>query len=316
MTRNAQFLTIPLSKAQIPFPAYGVGTKWQHLKKGRPEDVRTTLDENLADTVARAIKLGVTHIDTAEAYTTHIEVAEGIKRSGVDRSKIWITDKYNAGFQIPGVIKKYADSKTTYQAIETALKDLDTDYIDLYLLHSQWFDEELSHGNTVEKAWADVEKAYEEGKVKNIGLSNFDRTNLEKVLKVAKHKPQVLQIEFHPYLYNQSPGIIEFAKKNNILVSAYGPLSPLFRASDGPLTPVLKDLAAKYGKSEAQILLRWVYQNGVLPVTTSANDERISSALDTFEGDFVLSDGDVKLITETGATHKFRGFFPIFDESV
>lgn len=311
----SRYLSLAGTKAQIPLPAYGVGTKWQHLKKGRSEDVRDTLDENLANTVAKAIKLGFRHIDTAEIYTTHIEVAEGIKRSGVDRSQVWITDKYNAGFKGPN-FTKYADHASTYESIEVVLKELNTDYIDLYLIHAQFFDEKITLGNTIEKAWKDIEKAYKEGKVKNVGVSNFDVTHLKKILSIAEIKPQVLQIEFHPYLFNQSPGIIDFAKQNDILVESYGPLSPLFRAVGGPLDPVVKDLALKYGKTEPQILLRWVYQNGVLPVTTSSNDDRITQALETFNGDFELSEDDVKKITEVGSTYKFRGFFPDFENSV
>lgn len=291
----------------IPAIGYGTGTKWQHLKKGRAEDIRTTLDENLSNAISQAIKLGVTHIDTAEIYTTHIEVAHGIKQSGIERSKIWITDKYSPGYgSFP------APSKTPYEAIKTALRELEVEYIDLYLIHAQFFKPELTHGVTIEQAWADLEKAHKEGLVKNIGLSNFDIPHIEKILKVASVKPSVLQIEFHAYLFNQSPGIIEYAKKNDILVEAYGPLSPVIRASGGPLDPVLKKLGEKYGKNEAQVLLRWVYQQGILPITTSSSAQRITEALAIFE--FELEQADVDLITKVGSEHHFRAFFPDFDK--
>ncbi|CCH42265.1 Aldo-keto reductase family 1 member [Wickerhamomyces ciferrii] len=281
------------------------------IPASRSEDIRHTLDENLSSAISQALKVGVNHIDTAEIYTTHIEVAHGIKQSGIDRSNIWITDKYSPGF---GKFK--APSKTPYEAIQTAVKELEVDYIDLYLIHAQFFDLENTHGVTIEQAWKDLEKAYEEGLVKNIGLSNFDVENTERILKIAKHKPSVLQIEFHPYLFNQSPGIVEFAQKNDILIEAYGPLTPLFRATDGPLAPVTKELATKYGKTEAQILLRWVYQQGVLPITTSSNEERIRDALNIFS--FDLSKEDEELIKETGSKYFFRGFFTgdqFFDKS-
>lgn len=296
-----------LPNGDIPAIGYGTGTKWQHLKKGRPEDIRTTLDEDLSSAISQAIKLGITHIDTAEIYTTHIEVAHGIKQSGIERSKIWITDKYSPGYRtFP------APSQTPYEAIQTALKELEVDYIDLYLIHAQFFNLELTHGVSIEDAWKDLEKAHQEGLVKNIGVSNFDIEHLERALKIATVKPSVLQIEFHPYLFNQTPGIIEFAKKNDILVEAYGPLTPVVRASDGPLDPVLKNLVGKYDKNPGQLLLRWVYQNGVLPITTSSNPERITEALSIF--DFELEERDFDLITKVGAEHHFRAFFPEFDE--
>lgn len=304
--KEANTPSFKLPNGNIPAIGYGTGTKWQHLKKGRAEDIRSTLDENLSNAISQAIKLGVTHIDTAEIYTTHIEVAHGIKQSGIERSKIWITDKYSPGY---GTFP--AASKNPYESIKTALKELEVDYIDLYLIHAQFFKSELTHGVTIEQAWADLEKAYKDGLVKNIGLSNFDVPHLERILKVATIKPSVLQIEFHAYLYNQTPGIIEFAKKHDILVEAYGPLTPIIRASGGPLDPVLKKLSEKYLKNEAQVLLRWVYQQGVLPITTSSSDQRISEALAIFE--FELEQNDVDLITNVGAEHHFRAFFPDFD---
>lgn len=303
MVRSVEIEYFTLASGdKIPAIGYGTGTKWQHAKRARPAEQLGTLDENLYGAIEQAIEQGVTHIDTAEIYDTHGEVQEGIKRSGIKRDQLWITDKYNPGFD-----KFNAQSKTPYESIQKSLKELDVEYIDLFLLHSQFFKPELTHNVTIEQAWRDLERAHKEGLVKNIGLSNFDVHNIEKILGYAEIKPAVLQIEFHPYLQNQSPGIIEFAKKNGILVEAYAPLTPLFRAKDGPLAPVIPKLAEKYGKTDAQILLRWVYQQGILPLTTSSNAQRVRDALDIFS--FKLEPADQELITKTGETYEFRGFF-------
>lgn len=299
---NTPSFTLPNGK--IPAIGYGTGTKW---KKSRDAEDQNAIDEGLSNAVSNAIQLGITHIDTAEFYLTHREVAHGIKKSGIDRSKIWITDKYTPGYR-----SVKAPSKNPYEAVQTALRELETDYIDLYLIHTPEFNPELSHGVTMEQAWKDFEKAYKEGLVKNIGVSNFDVKLLEKLFEIAEIKPSVLQVEFHAYLYDQTPGIIEFAKKHNIRVEAYGPLTPIIRASGGPLDTVLRSLSDKYNKTEAQLLLRWVYEQGVLPITTSSNEKRITDALDIFEFEFAKEDVDT--ITKIGAGHKFRAFFQEFED--
>ncbi|KAH3667011.1 hypothetical protein WICMUC_005358 [Wickerhamomyces mucosus] len=309
---NVEYFTIPGTEVKIPAVGYGTGTKAQWSKKGREESIRHTLHLPLAEDVALAIKRGFRHIDTAETYTTHIEVAHGIKLADVPRDQLFITDKFSPGFKSKArniVVK--AHTSGPYESIKVALKELETEYIDLYLIHSQFFHDELTGNLSITDAWKQLERAQKEGLVRNIGLSNFDKENISEILKIAEIKPKVLQIEFHPYLPNQSEGIIEFAKQNDILVEAYGPLTPLFRAKEGPLAQVLPKLTEKYGKTEGQILLRSVYEQGILPLTTSSNEQRIDDALDIFS--FKLDKEDLDLIKKTGSEFKFRGFFKTFD---
>lgn len=325
MTNSSDYITVPLehfsiprssTNAQIPAIGYGTGTKHQWIKKSRPEEERSTIHEGLADDFSNAFKRGFRHIDTAEVYTTHDEVGaalkKAIKESGLQRSDFFVTDKYHTGFTSKRLgITTYANTSGPYESINVALKELDTEYIDLYLIHQQFFVDELTHGLTIENAWLEMEKAFDEGKVRHIGVSNFDKEHLQRIIKVGKYKPQVLQIEFHPYLQNQSEGIIEFAKEQDILVEAYSPLAPLSRAPEGPLKDVLPALAEKYGKTDSQILLRWTYQQGILPLTTTSNEKRLDESLQIFA--FELEQEDVDKIRDVGNTFKFRGFFLGFD---
>ncbi|ODV97720.1 hypothetical protein PACTADRAFT_73418 [Pachysolen tannophilus NRRL Y-2460] len=280
---------------KIPAIAYGSGTKWQQIKKGRDEDIRyNTLLEDLVESTSQALKSGFRHLDTAEIYTTHPEIGEAIKRSGIARNEIFLTDKF-ASFAAPFL----RESTGPYQSCLYALEELDVEYLDLYLLHTP----ELKRNISLEDAWLELEKLLDEGKVKNIGVSNFDVEHLEKIIAIGKYKPVVNQIEFNAYLQEQTPGIIEFCGKNDILIEAYAPLGPLLKGSPGPLDNVLADLATKYNKTQSQILLRWTYQNGILPVTTSSKIERLVDALNIFT--FELNDKDFKLITKTEAYTKY-----------
>lgn len=290
----------------------GTGTKWQWLKKGRPEEEKDTLVPELVDQVLLALQNGFNHIDTAEVYTTHPEVAEAVKQSGIAREDLWITTKYALGFKnFP------ARSKNATEFIDRALKELNTDYIDLLLIHSPFYSPENSHGQNLESAWEHIIAAKKAGKVREIGVSNFAVPHIEEVLKATggdkKYYPKVNQIEYHPYLPNQTKDIVEYARKNDILIEAYGPLTPLFRVEkdgetvDHPLPQLLHELAAKYNKTDSQILLRWTYQNGILPITTSSKKERIEQSLAVTS--FELDQDDVDKIAAVGKTFAYRGFF-------
>lgn len=305
---------------------YGSGTAWQWKKKLRPEGEKHTIVQELVDQVALALTGGTgkastdgpkfNHIDTAEIYTTHPEIAAGIKKSGIKREDVWITTKYCTGF---GSFE--APSLNAGIFIEKALKELETDYIDLLLIHSPFLN---AHGETLESTWGHFVAAKKAGKVREIGVSNFALNHLDRIFKVAgspEFHPVVNQVEFHPYLQNQSKGLLEYSQKHNILVEAFGPLSPLFRVKkdgevveDHPLKTLLPELADKYGKTEAQILLRYTLQKGILPITTSSKADRIKQSLEIYE--FELDSGDVKAIDLVQEKFKFRGFFEqFFDEN-
>jgi 2-dehydropantolactone reductase len=289
----------------------GTGTKWQWLKKGRSDDQQKELHQELVDQLLMVLQNGYNHIDTAEIYTTHPEVAAAVKSSGIPRQDLWIATKYNPGF---GTMK--ATSKTAGEFIDRALTELETDYIDLLLIHSPFFSGDISYNQTIESAWRDLVQAKKDGKVRHIGVSNFARAHLEQTFKISAESdyPEVNQIEFHPYLQNQTTDIVKYCQDHNILVQAFGPLTPLFRinkegqeAVEHPLPEVLKELAAKYNKTDAQILLRYTLQKGIMPITTSSKPQRVKESLEVYG--FELEDEDVEKINKVGSTFFFRGFF-------
>ncbi|KAF5100116.1 hypothetical protein DV451_002690 [Geotrichum candidum] len=271
----------------IPAIGYGTGTKWY----GGPSD-------QVSAGVATAIEAGFIHLDGAEMYKNEAGLGAGAKLSDPnERKKFYITTKVADGaVDIP-------------KALDESLRKLGTSYVDLYLLHSPF----LPEGVTIESAWEQLVAAQAAGKVRSIGVSNFRVEDLEKLAKASAVKPVVNQIEFSPYLQNQTPGIFKYAKAHNITLEAYSPLGPLAaqaKAAAGtelPLTPVLKRLADKYNRTPGQILLRWTYQNGVLPITTSEKLDRLKQALDIFS--FELEQAEVDEISDVGATHTFRQYW-------
>lgn len=273
----------------IPAVAYGVGTKW--FKLGRDE-----VDSNVVNALKTALAKGFVHIDGAEVYNTDKEIGEAI--ASVDRKNLFLTDKFFVGDESHKLVSKHG---LPYDSLSYHLKnELKVDYVDLYLLHAPFVTKE-SHGFTLQEAWKSLEKAVKDGLTKNIGVSNFAVSDLEAILEIAEIKPVVNQIEFSAYLQNQTPGIVEFSQKHGILIEAYSPLGPIVKGEKGELTEYLETLASKYNKVPAQVLLRWVLQKGVLPVTTSAKEERIAQYTDIF--DFELTSGEVQKISSIGESH-------------
>lgn len=281
----------------IPAVGYGVGTKW--LKFGVDET-----DENVVKGVQLALETGSLHIDGAEIYNTNVEIGIALEKSGVKREDIFITDKYLSG---DGSYKVRLSKANPYEALKADLKELKTDYVDLYLIHTPFIKKE-THGFDLVEAWKYVEQLLDDGLAKNIGVSNFSVEDLEVILKSnPKHKPVINQIEFNAYLQNQTPGIVEFTKANNILVEAYSPLGPLFKGSPGPIDDYVQKLASKYGKTDSQILLRSVLQRGILPITTSSKQERIKASLEIF--DFELTKEEVDEIYKLGEQKTLRQYW-------
>lgn len=241
---------------------------------------RTPSGEETEKSVIDAIKSGYRHIDCAAAYGNEKSVGEAIRKSGVAREKLFITSKLwndDKGYE------------NTLAAFNRTLEDLQLDYLDLYLIH--WPIAKASKNNWQEansESWRALEKLYKQGKVKAIGVSNFLGHHLDPLIKTAKIKPMVNQIEIHPGMLQEET--VKFCEENNILVEAWAPFS------NGQIfnNPVLKEIADQYKKSVAQISLRWIIQKGIIPLPKSVTPERIKNNLDVF--DFEIKAQDVEKI--------------------
>ena len=230
------------------------------------------------DSVREAIKVGYTHIDTAAVYGNEKSVGEGVRQSGAPREGLFITSK---------VWNTERGYDKTLRACEKTLEDLGMDYLDLYLIH--WPANEQQFGDQAVKinldTWKAMERLHDEKIVRSIGLSNFYANHLEPVLANADVAPVIDQIEYHPGLLQEET--VDLCKKNSILVEAWSPLGRGKLIED----PLLIETARRYGKSPAQVILRWVLQRGVLPLVKSVHADRIKQNLDIF--DFTLSDEDM-----------------------
>lgn len=224
------------------------------------------------EAVRTAIVAGYTHIDTAAVYGNEKSVGEGIKESGIKRSDLFVTSK---------VWNTERGYDKTLKAFDKTLRDLQLDYLDLYLIH--WPANTLQFGNEADRlnvdTWKAMERLHEEGLVRSIGLSNFMQHHIEPVFVRANICPMVNQIEYHPGFTQRE--CVEFCQKNNILVEAWSPLG----RGNVLNNPLLKTIAAQHGKSVAQVAIRWVMQTGVLPLVKSVTPSRIKENIDVFDFD-------------------------------
>lgn len=222
---------------------------------------------------SEALSLGYRHIDTAHAYQNERGVGEAVHKSGIPREDVWVTSKLWPSEYGEGV---------TSEAIDKMLDRLGTGYIDLLLLHQQFGD--------YMGAWKDMERAVKDGRVRSIGLSNFESDRLEQVLGAAEIKPSVLQVECHPY-YPQRELRKRIAPYGTVIECWY----PLGHGDKGLLgDPTIVALAEKYGKSPAQIILRWDIQEGNIVIPKTLNTEHMAQNIDVF--DFELTEGDMESI--------------------
>lgn len=218
-----------------------------------------------------------------------------VRESGLPRSSIFITTKLQ-----DSVKESIADP---VRALQQSLERFQLDYVDLYLLHTPFFQDE---GNvTLEQAWAGMEDAYNRGLAKSIGVSNFRISDIKKLLQIATVKPSVNQIEYHPYL--QQEELVKLCQDNGIVVEAYAPLTSVAYEPGGAVDAVVNELSTKYQKDAANILLNWVLQKNMVAITTSKQPERQKKALEVF--DFALTPEEVAAIDAAGRTKKVRNFW-------
>lgn len=254
----------------VEIPCIGFGM-WQ-----TPDDVVGV------NSVKSAIEAGYTHIDTAQAYGNEDCVGKAIREIGADRDKLFITTKiWNNNHSYDLVMS----------SMEESLKKLETSYVDLLLIHwpnplefrSRW---EEANAET----WKAMEELYKAGKVRAIGISNFRQHHIEALLKTAEIAPMVNQIRLCPG--ETQDETVDYCRSQGMILEAYSPLGTgkIFSV------PQMQELSEKYGKSIAQICVRWSLQRGYLPLPKSVTPSRIEENLKVF--DFELSDEDVKKIAD------------------
>jgi 2,5-diketo-D-gluconate reductase B len=232
-------------------------------------------DAECVRSVDFALNNGYRHVDTAQVYENEAEVGEGIKKSGVARSDIFLTTK---------VWRDNFSEKRVIESVEESLKKLQTDYVDLLLVH--WPFPEVSIVELVEGVMA----AQEQGKAKLIGVSNFTTAQMEEARIISGGKVCNNQVEYHPYL-NQTP-VYDYTQKNGMVMTAYSPIARGKVLDDA----VLKEIGLKHGKSAGQVTLRWfMQQDNVAAIPKSATPENIKSNINIF--DFELSDEEMNKIS-------------------
>ena len=241
---------------------------------------QTPNDETCA-AVLEAIKVGYRHIDTAAFYGNEEGVGEAVRKSGVPREQLFITSK---------VWNSDRGYEKTKAAFAKTMKNLQMEYLDLLLI--RWPANRKQFGDAAKginaETWRAMEELYQEGKIKAIGLSNFLPHHIDELMETAQIKPMVNQIEFHPGWAQTD--IVEYCLKNDIVVEAWSPLG----RKDALENETLKSIAAKYGKSVAQLCIRWVLQHGVLPLPKSVTPSRILENTKVF--DFTIDAADMQAI--------------------
>ncbi len=223
---------------------------------------------SVIDSVKEALKIGYVHIDTASFYNNETGVATAIRESEVPREEIFLVSK---------VWNSDQSYEKTLKAFEASIKNLGTDYLDLYLIH--W------PSPLHNECWRAIEKLYKEGYIRAIGVSNFTVSHLKNLMKNAEIMPMVNQVEFHPRLMQNE--LREFCKKSSIQLEAW---SPLMRGKIFEI-PLLEELARKYKKTVSQIVLRWDLQMGVVTIPKSITPSRIRENADIF--DFQIEEEDI-----------------------
>ena len=254
----------------VRIPCIGFGT-WQ-----------TPDGQTAVDAVKYAISVGYRHIDTAAAYQNEQSVGQGVRQSGVRREELFVTSKLDNGDH--GYDK-------TMAAFDTTMKILGMEYLDLYLVH--WpnppkFRDHWQQANA--GTWKAMEELYAAGRIRSIGISNFLPRHIDELLKTASVSPMVNQIRLCPG--DTQHEVVEYCRRHAILLEAYSPLGTgeIFKV------PEMNALAQKYGRSVAQICIRWSLQMGFLPLPKSVTPARIKQNADVF--DFTLSDEDIKTIAD------------------
>ena len=258
-------------------------------------------DDKVAEAVKTATKIGYRHFDTAQAYGNERGVGEGIRTCGIKREELFVVSKVAAEH------KTYEDAK---KSIDETLEKMGLDYLDMMIIHSPqpWdkvnqCEDRYVEGNRA--AWRALEDAYEEGKLKAIGVSNFQIGDIESLLETAKIKPMVNQILLH--ISNTPLELVEYCQKNDIAVEAYSPIA------HGEILnqPEIKAMAETYGVSVPQLCIRYTLQLGAISLPKTGNPDHMKT---NAEVDFEISEADMETLKNFKKIESYgeSGCFPVY----
>ncbi|WP_153020094.1 aldo/keto reductase [Paramesorhizobium deserti] len=250
-------------------PVMGVGT-WQ-------------LTDDTAGVIDAAIRLGYRMIDTSGDYGTQPGIAEGIKRSGAERSDFYL-------------VTKVEETDDAYEAVGRNLKELQLDYADLMLIHRP------PPSGAGEELWRGLIRARQEGLTKDIGVSNYSVDLIDTLIRATGEKPVVNQIEWSPFGHSEK--MLRFSRENGIIIQAYCPLTRSKRLNDEKLAGI----AARYQKTPAQVMIRWNLQNGTVPLPKANRQDHLQENLDVL--DFVIADEDMKELNGLNERYSSLGSLP------
>ena len=258
-------------------------------------------DDQAAEAVRQAASIGYRHIDTAQAYGNEAGVGAGVKSCGISREDMFVTSK---------VAAEHKTYESAAGSIDESLMKMGLDYLDMMIIHSPqpWAEVNQSENRYVEgnrEAWRALEDAYQAGKLKAIGVSNFQIGDLESLLEAARIKPMVNQILLH--ISNTPIELVEYCQKNDIAVEAYSPIA------HGEILHVqaLKDMAEKYGVSVPQLCIRYTLQLGAISLPKTGNPEHMKS---NAEVDFEISTEDMDMLKNFKHIESYgkSGIFPVY----
>lgn len=260
--------TIPLHTGNS-IPVLGMGT-WE-------------LTEDTVATISRALEFGYPMIDTSGDYGTQPEIGEAIRQSGVRRESFYL-------------VTKVEETDNAYQATHKNLGELGLDYADLMLIHRP------PNDGVGEVLWEGLLQAKREGLTRDIGVSNYSIDQLRELTETTGERPVVNQIEWTPF--GCSPQMLAYCRENKIVIQAYSPLTRTERLADNTLA----EISARYGKSPAQLLIRWNLQNGTVPIPKANRVQHLAENLDVF--DFELSNDDMAALDSLNEHYSALGSLP------
>ena len=258
-------------------------------------------DDKAAEAVREAVKIGYRHIDTAQAYANERGVGEGVRTAGIPREELFVTTK---------VAAEHKDYESAARSIDESLAAMGLDYLDMMIIHSPqpWVevnqsDDRYFEGNL--EAWRALTDAYKAGKIRAIGVSNFQKEDIDNIWDNAEVKPMVNQVLCH--ISNTPLGLIDYCQSKGIVMEAYSPVAH----GEALKNPKIAEMAAKYGVTIPQLCIRYDLQLGTITLPKTANPEHMKSNADV---DFEISSEDMEALKHVERIHDYgdAGIFPVY----